>query len=98
MAIGRLWCNMPLIEKNFFGPQKYVAEIITHPPYTTRVNMTRYGYESKRVIYDVVIPERPIQGFTRWYKTNGESSPSPTETHTHIERHFGLGHLPDMEG
>lgn len=89
---------MQLKSENFFGPQAYIAEIVEHPPYTTRVNMIRYGYESKQIIYDVVIPERPIQGFTKWYKTNGVSSPAPTATHTHIERHFGLGHLPDTKG
>lgn len=91
MDSGRLWCNMPLIEKNFFGPQKYVAEIITHPPYTRRVNMTRYGYESESTVYDVVIPEHPIQGHTRWYKTNGVSSPYPTAVHRRIEIHFNIG-------
>ena len=83
---------MNLSDKNFFGPQFYLSEIVTYPPHTERIAMTRYGYESDSTVYDVCIPERPIgeQRITRWYKTNGFPSLTPTAIHKAIETRFSL--------
>ena len=83
---------MNLSPKNFFGPQQYISEIVTYPPYMERVNMTRYGYETGSAIYDVCIPEKPIgeRRLTRWYKVNGVSSELPSAIHKAIEEKFYL--------
>lgn len=83
---------MNLSDKNFFGPQTYLSEIITYPPYSERITMTRYGYETGSTIYDVCIPEKPIgeRQITRWYKTNGYSSETPSAIHKAVEKKFSL--------
>ena len=83
---------MNLSNANFFGKQTYESDIVEYPPYSQRLTLTRYGYESGSTIYDVVIPPRPIgeQRITRWYKTNGVTSLLPSSIHKAIEAHFNL--------
>lgn len=83
---------MYLVKKNYFGPQEYVSDIVTYPPYSERIKMTRYGYETQGAIYDVCIPEKPIgeAKVTRWYKVNGQTSLIPSVIHKAIEQHFVL--------
>lgn len=81
---------MNITAKNFYGPQKYISEVVEYPPYITRVNMTRYGYESATALYDVVVPERPVRGISKWYQVNGVSQIEPLAIHRHIMAHFDL--------
>ena len=83
---------MHLSDSNYFGPQEYLSDIVTYPPYSERIKMVRYGYETRGAIYDVCIPEKPIgeAQVTRWYKVNGVTSLSASAIHQAIEKHYSL--------
>ena len=83
---------MNLSTSHFFGPQQFLSDIVTYPPYSERLLITRYGYETHKIIYDVCIPPVPIgpERITRWYKTNGRTSLIPTPIHVAIEKFYKL--------
>ena len=83
---------MNLSDNNFFGKQTFESMIAEYPPYQERMTLTRYGYETKTAIYDVVIAPRPLgpDRIQKWYKVNGQSSLQPHAIHVAIEKHFNL--------